>query len=677
MSYGLRYFFSFYADRDTRIDGGLPDEYDVNILDLDYVGESEQIEAPEFPVTINYPGIQDEKTAPIAASNCTINMIATAAFQLQELYTESERRWLVQIFRNGSKIWQGFIIPDGCQQSFTFPPYTISTNCVDTLGILRNLSYVQNDGNFWLGKQSIIDVIYNCLNRIEIPDINIYTCVNIYEESYPDGDSNDPLALTFVNAEAYLKDDNINPLDCQEVLEKVLRVWGAIIIQSEGDWYVFRPNELALSDTLLFRKYENGQPAYSGFTVSKNLGQLLGGYSEGTILAPLFHIDEDQTTVIQKPYRNASISFKFGTNYNIAEELDNPTFAGFSRGCVGDPILPCDDVTIPGWTKTGTMFLGTSLAGTLIFYSDDGTYPTLTNYYENDNLIPVVRTSSATDRLRITIDYENVDPLFSTDMNFVISLTDGSTVWYLQADFSWAITAVEPGINYYQVRSDVGVGGTITIESNPVPSGGNVTFRILAPSGTIRDIIYTSISAGTFTDPDTQVGEIHTATQTQDFTFVPETITVLNGDSKFYLYNYNTSSNAFSVNNTTNAVVFSGDVSAANLTSGTYTPTLADNNNTSARSNNGDAHYIRVGNEVTVYGAVDITPTTGSGSTGITITLPIPTTSGTLIGNAVEFAVNLNAGIGATGSPVKAALEFLATSTAPRTFRYSFMYTVN
>lgn len=221
MSYGLRYFFSFYSDRDTRTVGGLPDEYDVNILDLDYVGEAEQIEAVEFPVSISYAPVSVDKTFPIKASSADLNLIATQSFQLQELYTENERRWLVQVFRNGSKIWQGFIIPDGCQQSFTYTPYTISTNCVDTLGLLKNLSYVQNDGNFWLGKQTFIDVIYNCLNRVQIPDINIYTCVNLYEESYPSTDSDDPLNLTYINAETYLKEDNTNPLDCQEVLEKV------------------------------------------------------------------------------------------------------------------------------------------------------------------------------------------------------------------------------------------------------------------------------------------------------------------------------------------------------------------------------------------------------------------------------------------------------------------------
>lgn len=532
MSYNLRYTLDFNITQDDR-QPLVFDDATLEIYEKDGIDAPETILGVENPIQINYQNTGEEIFEPFIGSEATLNLIATEEFQLEDLYTEDELRWLVIIKRNSSVIWRGFIIPDGCQESFTFTPYTISVNAVDTLGLLKNLSYVQNDGNFWLGKQTYIEVIYNCLNRVQIPDMDIFTCVNITEESYPTLDSDDPLALTYVNAETYLKDDNINPLDCQEVLDKVLRLWTSVIIQSEGDWYIFRPNELALSDSLIFRQYTAG--VYVG-TVTKTLGQVLGGHTEGVVIAPLYHTNTDQLKMIEKPFKNNSMAWKFGTNYNLTEELDNPTFAGFSRGCVGDPELPCDTVTIPGWTKTGTMYLGTYPTGGLIFFSDGGTYPTLTNYYENNNLITVVRNSTVTDRVRFTIDYLNYDPLFATDMNFVISLTDGSIVWYLQADFSWAITAVEPGINYFQSRSDIGDGGTLIIESNPVPSGGNITFRILAPSGTIRDIVYTSISAGVFNDPGEQVGEIHTATQTGNFTFVPDTIEVLNGDSDTALY---------------------------------------------------------------------------------------------------------------------------------------------
>jgi hypothetical protein len=203
--------------------------------------------------------------------------------------------------------------------------------------------------------------------------------------------------------------------------------------------------------------------------------------------------------------------------------------SGAARGCAGDPALPCNDVTIPGYTKTGFMELGSPIGGGITFFNQGDTSPITTNYYQNNNVIPVIRNSTQADRLRFTIVYKNPNPLFNTDMNFVISLSDTSSTWYLQADLTWVIPL--PGLSYYQVRSDIGDGGTLTIETAPVPAGGNVTFKILAPTGTVHDIVYMSASAGVFIDPGDQVGEIHTATQDGNYSFVNPTINVLNGDS--------------------------------------------------------------------------------------------------------------------------------------------------
>jgi hypothetical protein len=433
-------------------------------------------------------------------------------------------------------IWQGFIIPDGCQESFTFPPYVISVNAVDGIGLLKNLSYVQNDGNFYLGKQSFIEVIEACLVRLDAPSLVLNTCVNIYETSMTQGDSYDPLDMAYVNAERYLKDDQFTPMNCEDVLRSILEEWTAVMIQSDGEWYIYRPTELAVDGDLVFRRYLDGYRIYDQPTVTENLDLVLGGESEGIIAAPYFHINTDQMKMIDRPYKNASMSYLYGKIENTDEMLANPNLTGAGQTCGGDPIGPCAFVTIPGYTKTGTMYAGLYPTGGVIFYTTGGTYPVLTDYYENNNLIPVTLNITVQERVKFIIEYENPNPLFGTDMNFVISLYDGLSTHYLQADGSWAITPVEPGINYYQLRSQIGVGGTETIVSNPVPISGNVTFRILAPSGTVYNIVYTRISAYVFLDFGDEIGEIHTATQTGKFTFVPETINVFNGDSPNKMY---------------------------------------------------------------------------------------------------------------------------------------------
>jgi hypothetical protein len=188
-------------------------------------------------------------------------------------------------------IWSGFIIPDGCQESFTFAPYAISVNAVDGLGLLKNLSYVQNDGNFYLGKQSFIEVINACLIRLDSPSLVLNTCVNIYDVTMTQGDSYDPFAQGFVNAERYIKDDQFTPMNCEEVLRSILEEWTAVMIQSNGEWYIYRPTELALTGDLAFRKYLDGERVYDQPTFTPDLDAILGGESEGIILAPYFHIN--------------------------------------------------------------------------------------------------------------------------------------------------------------------------------------------------------------------------------------------------------------------------------------------------------------------------------------------------------------------------------------------------
>ena len=533
MSYSQKYYFTFYADRDTRIINGTPDEYSCDISQLDYAGSATEIQAQQNPIQINYQNTSSNKLEPIIGSECTLNLIATEDFELEDLYTENEREFLVEIFRNGTLIWSGFIIPDGCQESFTFAPYVISVNAVDGLGLLKNLSYVQNDGNFYLGKQSFIEVIEACLVRLDAPSLVLNTCVNIYETSMTQGDSYDPLDMAYVNAERYLKDDQFTPMNCEDVLRSILEEWTAVMIQSGGEWYIYRPTELAVDGDLVFRRYLDGYRIYDQPTVTENLDLVLGGESEGIIAAPYFHINTDQMKMIDRPYKNASMSYLYGKNQNPDQELANPNLAGAGQTCGGDPIGPCDSVTIPGYTKTGTMYAGLNPTGGVVFYSDGGTYPTLANFYLNNNTIPIDNTQ----RLKILVEYKNLDPLFTTDMNFVITLTEGLNTYYLQSEGAWTTSASELP---YTVRSEVGATGSFEIISAIVPITGlftkSVTLKILAPSGTVHDIVYTEISAYVLIDFGDVIGEIHTATQTGKFTFVPETINVFNGDNDSTIY---------------------------------------------------------------------------------------------------------------------------------------------
>jgi hypothetical protein len=308
------------------------------------------------------------------------------------------------------------------------------------------------------------------------------------------------------------------------------------MIQSSGEWFIYRPTELAVDGSLTFRRYLDGFSVYDQPTVTENLDLVLGGESEGIIEAPYFHINTDQMKMIDRPYKNASMSYLYGQLQNPYEKLDNPDFFG-TLGCVPTPVGPCDTITISGWTKVGVMYVGLWPTGGIIFYDEADPFdpPNITNYYQNNNLIPLNYTATNKERLRVEVTYENPDPDFFAYMNFSITLDASGNIYYLQQNGSWQLSGAGMS-EYYQVASIVGVGGTAIILSDPAPLDGDITFRILAPTATGNNIIYTNISAFIFLDFGDQIGEMHTATQDGKFTFVPETVNVFNGDSPNELF---------------------------------------------------------------------------------------------------------------------------------------------
>lgn len=72
-------------------------------------------------------------------------------------------------------------------------------------------------------------------------------------------------------------------------------------------------------------------------------------------------------------------------------------------------------------------------------------------------------------------------------------------------------------------------------------------------------------------------------------------------------------------------VVCTGNIAAANLLSGSYTPTLFNSVNISSSSAH-VCYYVKVGTQVIVYGTVNIDPTSASSFTELGISLPIPST---------------------------------------------------
>jgi hypothetical protein len=116
-------------------------------------------------------------------------------------------------------------------------------------------------------------------------------------------------------------------------------------------------------------------------------------------------------------------------------------------------------------------------------------------------------------------------------MVFGVELIEGVNVWYLQAigngQYSWV---KDVGLSKrVLLRSDFGTS-TTSIVSQPTPADAQIKFKIYPPESLFGDIIYYKVYLTIQNPEGAPIGEIHTATQRGKFTFVPQTIDVLNGD---------------------------------------------------------------------------------------------------------------------------------------------------
>lgn len=120
-------------------------------------------------------------------------------------------------------------------------------------------------------------------------------------------------------------------------------------------------------------------------------------------------------------------------------------------------------------------------------------------------------------------------------------------------------------------------------------------------------------------------------------------------------------------------------ISQGAITSGSYTPTLVSIANISSATPS-DFNYMRVGSVVTVSGSIAITPTAGSTSTSLRMTLPI---SSNLAGNelngvghAASGSVSVTGAVYSDTTNDQAQFIFISSGTGLQSYKLIFSYLI-
>lgn len=137
-------------------------------------------------------------------------------------------------YNNYALYWRGYLSSD-YQEPYNDTPYIVSVAATDALGLLKDIKY-DDSGTPYDGRRYESQVILDCLGKIGVTAFKEF--VNLYEDRITDSVGYSPFDQVQIDVDVF------RDMYCYEVLEEVLKKYNAVIRQSRGEFYIYRPTEL-------------------------------------------------------------------------------------------------------------------------------------------------------------------------------------------------------------------------------------------------------------------------------------------------------------------------------------------------------------------------------------------------------------------------------------------------
>ena len=222
MAYDIKYIMQFTSDRGNEIR--------IEVLKRDYQGEiiyKSLGGAPSLSI--------EQGDGAIKGSSLAFAMQADVEGELQELYTTDNKKFKVFLYRNNVLYWQGYLVPELYSENYVDPPYDVEVIASDQLGILKNVTYNEEDV-----LTSLIEIIQKILAQTLL-DIQ---CSIHLQLSTKQGLL---LETSYISAAAF------NGQSCYDALNSILQSCNCCIMQIANEWII-----LSVTDaTVLYSK--NGE----------------------------------------------------------------------------------------------------------------------------------------------------------------------------------------------------------------------------------------------------------------------------------------------------------------------------------------------------------------------------------------------------------------------------------
>jgi hypothetical protein len=291
--------------------------YFVQIFEDTYSGASTEI----FGKLSFDKGSVDNILDTIRGTGINLSLEASFERDFDEFSIAYEKKFTVKVSKDNKVVFNGFLKPDGVSQSFIQDLWFVKVDFIDGLGTLKDLSFVKPNGNPFTGKMSMYDVISNCLNRTGLT-MTINSFIDVYYIGYT---GSNILKDVYVSTDRFVKVDDDTIMTCEEILNSMLNLCSACIVQQDGQWWIYRPNDLTQNTTFIDNTLNT--------TFVKNLYFKVGSQIDN--FYP-HHCGANQEIMTKGAISAYRISYKYGFKSSV----------NFNPNLNHDSLL-----TYPNWTK--------------------------------------------------------------------------------------------------------------------------------------------------------------------------------------------------------------------------------------------------------------------------------------------------------------------------------------
>ena len=227
MALGVRYRGSFLSK-----DGVA---WRVDILQEGYGGlQPGELDFPtDSPLEIEWD--ETDKFDPVQGSCATINIISNRDRQFIDMYTVQVGEIIVEIYRNGSLYWTGYLDPELYEEPYSY------TNGYDVQLTFSDFACLDRFDWARTGSMSIQAMITYCLGLCGLNGLQIQKFISTKIHYYSDA----PITLEeiYVNQENFYDEDGESKT-AREVLEAILKPFALRIIQKAGKIFIYDLNAL-------------------------------------------------------------------------------------------------------------------------------------------------------------------------------------------------------------------------------------------------------------------------------------------------------------------------------------------------------------------------------------------------------------------------------------------------